>query len=104
MSKLWPVYCVPGMHIYLLSTRQILQSRLRVKAVLIFVISLVILFYWLLLIVKNCILKHNIPNPVSLAIKHLDFETLHHYFEHVSDKVICHVLNNDDAKKIHFPI
>ena len=36
--------------------------------------------------------------------RHLDFETLHHYFGHASDKVICHVINNvKDAKKIHFP-
>ena len=31
MSKLWPVYYVSGMQIYLLSTRQILQFGLRVK-------------------------------------------------------------------------
>ena len=42
---------------------------------------------------------------MSLVTKHLDFETLHHYFGHTSDEVICHVLNNvEDAKKIHFPI
>jgi len=31
VSKLWPVYCVSGIQIYFLSTRQILQSELRVK-------------------------------------------------------------------------
>ena len=31
VSKLWLVYCVPSIQIYLLSTRQILQSRLRVE-------------------------------------------------------------------------
>ena len=29
--KLWPVYCVPGMQIYLLFTRQIIQFSLRVE-------------------------------------------------------------------------
>ena len=31
MSKLWPVYCVPSIQMCLLSTRQILQSGLRVE-------------------------------------------------------------------------
>ena len=31
MSKLWPVYYVSGIQIYFLSTRQILQFRLRVE-------------------------------------------------------------------------
>jgi len=40
---------------------------------------------------------------VNLVIRHLDFETLHHCFGHVSDEVMCHILNNvEDAKKICF--
>ena len=31
ISKLWLVYCISGMQIYLFSTRQILQSGLRVE-------------------------------------------------------------------------
>ena len=31
MSKIWLVYCVPNMQMCLLSTRQILQSGLRVE-------------------------------------------------------------------------
>ena len=31
MSKIQPVYCIPGMQMYLLSTRQILQFGLRVE-------------------------------------------------------------------------
>jgi len=31
MSKLWPVYCVPSIQMYLLSTKQILQFGLRVE-------------------------------------------------------------------------
>jgi len=41
---------------------------------------------------------------MSLAIKYLDFETLHYYFEHASDEVIHYVLDNiENTKKIHFP-
>jgi len=54
-------------------------------------------------IVKICILKHDVPNLVSLVIKHPDFETLHCHFGHASNEVMCHVLDNvEDAKKIHF--
>ena len=54
-------------------------------------------------IVRTCIPKHNISNPMSLAIKHLDFETLHYCFEHASDEVIHYILDNiEDTKKIHF--
>ena len=115
VSKLWPVYCVPGIQIHLLSTGQILQSRLRVEdnksgstfcdksgdAVLLTTPNL-----WdNIQIIRTCILKHNISNPVSLVIRHLDFETLHHHFGHVSDEVMHHVLDNiEDVKKIHFSI
>ena len=40
---------------------------------------------------------------MSLITRYLDFETLHYYFEHVSDEVMQHVLNNvKDTKKICF--
>ena len=40
---------------------------------------------------------------MSLVTRYLDFETLHYYFEHVSDEVMQHVLNNvEDTKKICF--
>ena len=56
-------------------------------------------------IVRTCILKHNVPNPVSLTTRYLDFETFYCYFGHASDEVICYVSNNvEDVKKIHFPI
>jgi len=35
-------------------------------------------------VVRTCVLKHNIPNPMSLVIRYLDFETLHCCFGHVS--------------------
>jgi len=43
--KLWPVYCIFSIQMCLLSTRQILQSELRVEVILISMISLVILSY-----------------------------------------------------------
>ena len=54
-------------------------------------------------IVKTCILKHNVFNLVSLAIRYLDFETLYYHFEYISDEVIYYVLDNiEDTKKIYF--
>jgi len=114
VSKLWPVYCVPSMQMYLLSTRQILQSGLRVEddksnstfydksgnAVLWTTPNL----WGNIQIVRTCILKHDISNPVSLAKKYLDFETLHCCFGYTSNEVIYHVLDNvEDVKKICFP-
>ena len=37
-------------------------------------------------------------------IKYLNFETLHHCFEHVFNEIMHYVLNNiEDVKKIYFP-
>ena len=50
ISKLWLVYCISSMQMHLLFTGQILQSKLRVKAtklVLLSIISLVMLSYQL---------------------------------------------------------
>jgi len=114
VSKLWPVYYVSGIQICFLSTKQILQFVLRVEdnkssftfcdksgnAVLLAISNL----WGNIQIVKTCILKHDVPNPVSLVTRYLYFETLHCYFGHASDEVMCHVLDNvEDAKKICFP-
>ena len=111
--KLQLVYYVSSMQIYLLSTEQILQFELRVKgnksgstfcdksgyAVLLATPNL----WGNIQIVRTCILKHDVPNHVSLVTRHLDIETLHCHFGHASDEVMCHVLDNvEDAKKIHF--
>jgi len=115
MSKLWPVYYVSSIQIYLLSTEQILQSKLRIKgnksnstfynkssdAIL----SATPNLWDSIQIVRTCILKHNISNSVSLAIKYLDFETLYYNFEYISNKVMYYVLDNiEDMMKICFPI
>jgi len=55
-------------------------------------------------IVRTHILKHDVFNPVSLTIRHLDFETLHCHFGHASNEIIHHILDNvENAKKICFP-
>ena len=99
---------------YLLSTRQILHSVLRVKgnksgftfcnkfgnAVL----SATLNLWGNIQIVRACIFKNNVSNPISLTTRHLDFEILHHCFKYTSDEVICHILDNvEDIKKIYFP-
>ena len=114
VSKLWLVYYVSNIQIHLLSTRQILQSGLRVegnKSGSTFcdksgdvVLSATPNLQGNIQIVKTCILKHDISNPVNFVTRHLDFETLHHHFGHVSDEVMHHVLDNvEDVKKIYFP-
>ena len=55
-------------------------------------------------IVRTYILKHDIPNPVNLIKKYLDFETLHCCFRHASNEIICYIFNNvEDINKICFP-
>ena len=112
MSKLQPVYYVSGMQIYLLSTRQILQSKLRVEgnksdftfynkscdAVLLATPN----FLGNIQIVRACIFKYNISNSMSLIIKS-NSKTLYYCFGLTFDKAICHVFNNiEDVKKIYF--
>ena len=56
-------------------------------------------------IVKTCILKHNVSNPMSLVVRYLNFETLYYHFGHAPDMVMYHVLDNvEDTKKIYFLI
>jgi len=114
VSELCLVYCVPSMQICLLSTGQILESGLRVegnKSGSTFhnnssdaILSAISNLWSNIQIVKTHILKHNVPNSVSLIIKHLDFEILHCHFRHASNEVICYIFNNvEDVKKICFP-
>ena len=50
---------------------------------------------------RTHIFKYNVLNLISLVTRHLDFKTLHHNFEHASNKVMCYVLDNvEDIKKI----
>ena len=55
-------------------------------------------------IVRTCIIKNNVPNPMSLVTRHLDYETIHHQLGHISDEAIRHISDNvEGAEKICFP-
>jgi len=114
MSKIWLVYCVPGMQMYLLSTGQILQFGLKVegdKSGSTFynkssdaVLSATSNLWDNIQIIRTCILKYNVSNLVSFVTRHLNFETLYYCFGHASNEVMHHILHNvKDAKKIYFP-
>jgi len=113
MFKLWLLYYVSSIKIYLLSTRQNFQSRLRFegnKSSSTFhkkssdtILSATLNLWSNIQIVKIHTLKHNISDSISLIIKYLNFETLHYCFKHISDKVICYVLDNiENITKICF--
>jgi len=96
----------------LLFTEQILQFGLRVegnRSSFIFcdksdgaILSVTSNFWSNIQIVRTYILKYNIPNLMSLTTRYLNFETLLHYFEYTSNKIICHILDNIKDAKIHF--
>ena len=53
---------------------------------------------------RTCIIKNNIPNPVSLVTRHPDYETIHRRLEHTSNKAMRHISDNvEGAEKICFP-
>jgi len=55
-------------------------------------------------VVRTCIIKNNVPNPVSLVTRHPDYETIHCQLGHISDEAIRHISDNvKGAKKICFP-
>jgi len=55
-------------------------------------------------VVRTCIIKNNIPNPVSLVTRHPDYETIHHRLGHISNEAMRHISNNvEGAEKICFP-
>ena len=55
-------------------------------------------------VVRTYIIKNNVPNPMSLVTRYLDYETIHHQLGHISDEAIKHISDNvEDAEKICFP-
>jgi len=88
ISKLWPVYCVPGMTMPLLSTGQLLQSGLSIEGTMDgstlrdssgdAVLSALPNLWESIQVVRTCIIKNNVPNPMSLVTRHPDYETIHH--------------------------
>jgi len=55
-------------------------------------------------VVRTCIIKNNIPNPVSLVTRYLDYKIIYCRLGHISDEAIRHISDNiEGAKKICFP-
>jgi len=114
ISKLWPVYCVPGMTIHLLSTGQLLQSGLSIEGTIDSstfcdssgdaVLSALPNLWGSIQVVRTCIIKNNVPNPMSLVTRHPDYETIHCQLGHISDEAMRHISDNvEGAEKICFP-
>jgi len=113
ISKLWPVYCIPGMTIHLLSTRQLLQSRLSIEGTIDgstfhdssgdAVLSALPNLWRSIQVVRTCIIKNNVPNPVSLVTRHPDYETIHCQLRHISNEAMRYISDNvEGAEKICF--
>ena len=114
ISKLWPVYCVPSMTMYLLFTGQLLQSRLSIEGTMDSstfcdssdngVLSVLPNLWKSIQVVRTCIIKNNVPNPISLVTRYPDYETIHCWLRHISDEAMRHISDNvEDSKKICFP-
>ena len=43
---------------------------------------------------RTCIIKNNVPNPVSLVTRHPDYETIHCHLGHISDEAMRHISDN----------
>ena len=114
ISKLWPVYCVPGMTMHLLSTGQLLQSGLSIEGTMDgstfcdssgdAVLSALPNLWGSIQVVRTCIIKNNVPNPMSLVTRHPDYETIHRCLGHISDEAMRYISDNvEGAEKICFP-
>jgi len=114
ISKLWPVYCVSSITICLLSTGQLLQSGLSIEGTIDgstfrdlsgdIVLSALPNLWGSIQVVRTCIIKNNVPNPVSLVIRHPDYETIHCCLRQISDKAMRYISDNvEGAEKICFP-
>ena len=54
-------------------------------------------------VVRTCIIKNNVPDPVSLVTRHLDYETIHCRLRHISDEAMRHISDNiEGTEKICF--
>ena len=78
------MYYVPGMTMHLLSTGQLLQSGLSIEGTMdgsTFCDSssdaVLSILRGSIQVVRTCIIKNNVPNPVSLVTKHPDYEIIH---------------------------
>ena len=98
----------------LLSTGQLLQSGLSIEGTMDgstfcdssgdAVLSALPNLWGSIQVVRTCIIKNNVANPVSLVIRHLDYETIHCQLGHISDEAMRHISDNvEGAEKICFP-
>jgi len=102
------------MTICLLSTGQLLQSGLSIEGTIDgstfcdssgdAVLSALPNLWGSIQVVRTCIIKNNVPNPVSLVTRHPDYETIDHQLGHISDEAMRHISDNvEGAEKICFP-
>ena len=114
ISKLWPVYCVPGITMCLFSTGQLLQSGLSIKGTMDgstfcdssgdAVLSTLPNLWGSIQVVRTYIIKNNVSNPMSLVTRYPDYKTIHHQLGHISDKAMRHISDNvEGTEKIYFP-
>ena len=55
-------------------------------------------------VMRTCIIKNNVPNPVSLVTRHSDYETIYHRLGHISNEAMRHISDNvEGTEKICFP-
>ena len=104
ISKLWPVYCIPGITMHLLSTRQLLQFGLSIEGTMDgstfhnssgdAILSALPNLWGSIQIVRTYIIKNNVPNSVSLVTRHPDYKTIHCRLEHISDEAMRHISDN----------
>jgi len=108
----YTVFLALTMH--LLSTGQLLQSGLSIEGIMDSstfhdsssdaILSALPNLWGSIQVVKTCIIKNNVPNPVSLVTRHPDYETIHHQLGHISDEAMRHISDNvEGAEKICFP-
>ena len=43
---------------------------------------------------RTCIIKNNVPNPVSLVTRHPDYETIRCQLGYISDEAMRHISDN----------
>jgi len=112
--KLWPVYCIPGMTMHLLSIGQLLQSGLSIEGTMDgstfcdssgnAVLSALPNLWGSIQVLRTYIIKNNVPNPVSLVTRYPDYETIHCCLGHISDEAMRHISDNvEGAEKTCFP-
>ncbi|KAJ3552813.1 hypothetical protein NP233_g12787 [Leucocoprinus birnbaumii] len=117
ITKMWPVYFVPGMHDRLLSAGQLLQSGLRSEADQFGTtfrdgVGNAVLsaepqnshFRSSIQVVHTRIITHGESRPLSLVAQDTNYDIWHRRLAHPSDKVLSRLYEQtEDGPKISFP-